>query len=164
MWSRPEAFLRGCEQLGLRDPIDTLQALFTAFKALQAAVFGAWCVYFAARTGQPNNWGTPAGALGVLLIAAGQALNVSAFVRLGRVGVFYGNRLGRETPWRDGFPFSWLAHPQYVGAATSIWGLFLLLRYPNEDWLFLPLLETIYYGLAAHLERLPGPDASARSG
>ena len=43
--------------------------------------------------------------------------------------------------------------PQYVGTVLSIWGFFLVMRFPHDDWLVLPVLETIYYTLGARLER-----------
>lgn len=46
-----------------------------------------------------------------------------------------------------------MRHPQYVGAVLSIWGFFILLRYPEpDDWVTLPLLETAYYALGARFE------------
>ena len=83
------------------------------------------------------------------------------FVRLGSVGVFYGTRFGHVVQWCTGFPFSLLSHPQYVGTVLSIWGLFLLTRYPAPDWFLLPLLETAYYVMGAIAERVPPPDAAA---
>jgi len=155
IWHRPEWFRALCIDHGLRDPVEVLQALFCGFKALQASVFLAWCFYFGAKTGWPENWLLPAGWLGAALIGVGQTLNLSVFLRLGRVGVFYGNRLGYETEWRDGFPYSLLAHPQYVGTVLTIWGFFLMARHPHDDWFALPLLETVYYALGAWGERLP---------
>jgi hypothetical protein len=43
--------------------------------------------------------------------------NLSVFYRLGAVGVFFRDRLGYEVPWCRAFPFSWVAHLQYVGQA-----------------------------------------------
>jgi methylene-fatty-acyl-phospholipid synthase len=90
---------------------------------------------------------------GIALFLAGQVLNFSVFWRLGRTGVFYGNRLGHRVPRITGFPFSIVPHPQYTGTLVSIWGLFLIMRYPNPDWVVLPLLETVYYLAAMRLER-----------
>jgi methylene-fatty-acyl-phospholipid synthase len=57
--------------------------------------------------------------------------------------------------WTQGFPFSLFKHPQYVGTVLSIWGFFLVARYPQDDWWLLPALETIYYGIGAVLEDAP---------
>jgi methylene-fatty-acyl-phospholipid synthase len=86
------------------------------------------------------------------LIVAGQILNCGVFYRLGKVGVFYGSRLGYDMPWSRAFPFSWLKHPQYVGTVWSIWGFFVIMRFPHPDWYLLPALETVYYLLGAHFE------------
>jgi methylene-fatty-acyl-phospholipid synthase len=75
------------------------------------------------------------------------------FRRLGEVGVFYGNRFGYDVPWSEQFPFSVLKHPQYVGATLSIWGFFLMMRFPHNDWLMLPSLETVYYILGSYFEQ-----------
>jgi len=79
------------------------------------------------------------------LAVAGQVLVVSTFYRLGRAGVFFGDRLGYAVPRCRKFPFSLLSHPQYVGTLLTIWGGFMLVRFPNADWYALPVLETIYY-------------------
>jgi len=98
--------------------------------------------------------------VGGALVLAGQALNVSVFYRLGAVGVFYGDRLGQEVPWCREFPFSVLSHPQYVGTVLSIWGFFVAMRFPHDDWILLPTLEAVYYVVGTHLEE--GGGASDR--
>jgi methylene-fatty-acyl-phospholipid synthase len=133
------------------DPIDALATAMVGFKVVQLAVFIAWCFPFAGSGLASNDAAAP--IVGVLLIVVGQSLNFAVFRRLGRVGVFYGNRFGRPTVWHTGFPFSVLRHPQYVGAALSVWGFFLLLRFPHDDWFVLPAVETIYYAAGAYLER-----------
>jgi methylene-fatty-acyl-phospholipid synthase len=72
--------------------------------------------------------------------------------KLGNEGVFYGNRFGRTVEWQSGFPFSLHPHPQYLGAALSVWGFMLAMRYPEPDWLVLPLISTVYYVFGARLE------------
>jgi len=156
VWYRPEAFRRVCEQTPLRGagtPVDALATLFHGFKAIQIGVFVGWCVYFGGPGWHLPSAGAEALAAGVILLVAGQVLNFSVFHRLGKNGVFYGNKLGREIPWQDGFPFSLLHHPQYVGTVISIWGVFLIMRFPHPDWIALPLLQTVYYAAAARLER-----------
>jgi len=34
----------------------------------------------------------------------------------------------------------------------TIWGLFLITRFPHEDWVLVPALETALYMVGAHLE------------
>ena len=72
--------------------------------------------------------------------------------RLGTVGVFYGDRLGHDVAWCERFPFSFCAHPQYVGVVLTIWGFFFGMRFPHDDWFVLPALETLYYAVGARLE------------
>ena len=38
-----------------------------------------------------------------------------------------------------------LSHPQYVGTLLTIWGGFLLVRFPDNDRYALPVVETIYH-------------------
>ena len=45
-----------------------------------------------------------------------------------------------------------VAHPQYVGAVLTIWGFFLVMRFPHADWFLLPAVETVYYSVGAYFE------------
>ena len=161
IWYKPEAFRRCCQRARLKrlgGPVDVLKALFVAFKLVQAAVFLGWCLYFGAgELVATTLYSWPAGA-GVLLLALGQLLNWSVFSLLGKNGVFYGNRFGYDVEWRHEFPFSVFEHPQYAGALLSIWGFFLIMRFPHDDWYWLPLLETVYYAIGAYWERDVGED------
>lgn len=154
VWRAPEAFRAWCARPGTRrfgDATDVLALCFIIFKGVQAAVFVGWCVVH----GRGNIWPDAPGwalASGSTLILVGQLLNVSVFARLGKTGVFYGNRLGHDVQWRHAFPFTWLRHPQYAGTVMSIWGFFLVMRFPAGDWLALPMLESLYYWIGAHLE------------
>ena len=156
-WRFPEGFRALCAGPGrlAPGPTDALRTLFVGFKALQIAVFAWWCLAHADGAAWPPDAPWWAIAIGVALIAAGQTLNAGVFYRLGSAGVFYGNRFGCDVPWCNAFPFSVTAHPQYVGTVLTIWGVFLILRFPHDDWVALPLLETVYYIIGARLERTP---------
>jgi methylene-fatty-acyl-phospholipid synthase len=168
----PEYFRAVCARPAvawLGEPVAIVRRLFYAFKTLQVGVFATWLYVHGDGALVPALAGPgPAGlalvalALGVALIAVGQLLAVSVFYRLGAVGTFYGDRLGHAVPWCRAFPFSLLAHPQYVGAVLTIWGVFLMARFPHADWLALPALETVYYVVATHLEASP-PRATVTS-
>lgn len=151
----PEHFRATAARIPLaaaRDPVDVIGGLFVVFKGIQAGVFFGWCYAHGGGSLWPPD-GPPAMlALGTSLAVAGQALSASVFYRLGRVGVFYGDRFGATLPWCRDFPFSRLDHPQYVGAWLSIWGFFLVMRFPHADWIALPILETVYYAVGARLE------------
>lgn len=158
VWHGPERFVALCARAprwSSGDPVAGLSRLFHGFKILQLGVFLGWCWHFSGGDlGGVARLSVPAG-LGALLLAAGQTLNVAVLWRLGRLGVFYGDRFGHAIPWRTDFPFSLLPHPQYTGAVLSIWGFFLIARFPHPDWFALPLLETLYYALGAFAERQP---------
>jgi hypothetical protein len=151
----PEHFRRFCRRPAvayLGEPVDVLRKLFYGFKGLQFAVFFGWCYIHGHGSLSPTGSGTLPLGVGAALIVAGQILNCGVFYRLGKVGVFYGNKLGYELPWSRAFPFSLFTHPQYVGAVCLIWGFFLIMRFPHHDWYMLPALETVYYVLGASLE------------
>lgn len=156
IWREPERFRATCRAPALTSlggPVDALRLLFYGFKALQLAVFLAWCVDQGHGRLWPPDADGPWLVLGATLISVGQVLNLSVFHRLGHVGVFYGNRFGHDVRWCRAFPFSVLEHPQYVGAVLSIWGFFLVMRFPHDDWFVLPVLETLYYVVGARLEQ-----------
>ncbi len=155
IWHHPEAFQRLCARglvPGQRDPVDALRTLFVGFKLIQLGVFLGWMSHFGGQFPPLPTASVPIVVLGSALLLLGQLLNFSVFWRLGKHGVFYGNRLGHKLPWVEGFPFSLLPHPQYLGTLMSIWGLFLIMRHPYPDWIVLPTLSTIYYLLAMRLE------------
>ena len=137
----PEAFRRCCQRpavASLGEPVKVLQKLFYGFKALQFTVFVGWCYVYGQGSLSAAGRGVLPLATGGVLIVVGQMLNCRVFYRLGKVGVFYGNKLGHETPWCQAFPFSWFKHPQYVGTVCSIWGFFVIMRFPHDDWYMLP--------------------------
>jgi phosphatidyl-N-methylethanolamine N-methyltransferase len=134
----------------LGDPVAVVEKLFYAFKILQTAVFVGWC-YVHDPSLVPS---APPAVIAVagLLFLAGQSLVMIGFYRLGRVAVFFGDRLGYEAPWRSAFPFSVLPHPQYLGAVVSIWAFFAIMCYPHPDWYLLPVVKAMYYVAGATLE------------
>lgn len=155
IWHHPETFRRLCAHgliPGQSDPVDALRTLFLGFKIIQLGAFLAWMLHFGGQFPPLPTAGPAQLWLGSALLAFGQILNISVFWRLGKRGVFYGNRLGHQVPWVEGFPFSLVPHPQYLGTLLSIWGLFLIMRHPHPDWIVLPLISTVYYLAAMRLE------------
>ena len=156
IWRAPDTFRALCARPVVAlvgEPVDVVQMLFYGFKGLQGLVFVGWCYVYSHGALWPLSGSVLALGLGGVLSVAGQMLNFSVFYRLGQVGVFYGNKLGYEIPWCPKFPFSLLKHPQYVGTLLTIWGFFLVMRFPHDDWYLLPALETVYYVLGAYVER-----------
>jgi phosphatidyl-N-methylethanolamine N-methyltransferase len=156
IWHAPERFQSFCNGPALSyvgGPVDVLRFLFVGFKVLQLGVFLGWCFIHGNGTLWPVSENQLSLTAGASLIVAGQWLNVSVFYRLGKIGVFYGNKFGYKIRWCREFPFSYFDHPQYAGALLSIWGFFLIMRFPQDDWYLLPALETLYYTLGARFER-----------
>jgi methylene-fatty-acyl-phospholipid synthase len=151
----PGAFRAWCARpplARLGGPVAVVERLFYLFKLLQAVVVVGWCFL----AGDGSLWPTARdpwvlGAAGAAILA-GQVLTTAVFWRLGRVGVFYGDRFGHEVARCEAFPFSLLAHPQYVGAVLTIWGVFAIARFPGDDWFLIPALETAYYAVGTWLE------------
>lgn len=155
-WRYPESFRVFCEHpavASLGEPVAVLQKLFYCFKGIQFVVFLGWCYWHGREEPSVFHESGVTLVVGSTLLVVGQILNFSVFHRLGKVGVFYGNKFGYEIPWRREFPFSLLRHPQYVGTLLSIWGFFLAVRFPHDDWLLLPALETVYYAVGAYFEQ-----------
>jgi methylene-fatty-acyl-phospholipid synthase len=151
----PDAFRRACQRAPLRwlgPPVTVVARLCYVSKVVQLAVFVGWCHRHGETSLSPASWDPVITLVGGSLIAAGQTLNLAVFYRLGTVGVFYGSRLGYEVPWCRAFPYSLFSHPQYVGALLTIWGLFVVMRFPHMDWYALPLVETAYYIVGAWIE------------
>ena len=151
----PESFRAWClhvSPVSSDTPVTVLQKLFYGFKGIQIVVFLGWCAWH--QQGAPSALGeaTLPLAVGGSLLVIGQVLNLSVFYRLGMKGVFYGNRFGEKIPWCREFPFSLCRHPQYVGTLCSIWGFFVAVRFPHDDWYLLPTLETLYYAYGAYVE------------
>lgn len=156
VWRNPEAFRNFCSTPVIAvfgEPVDILRNLFVCFKTLQLAVFVGWCYVHGNGTLIPASEDGIWMVVGGAFIAIGQLLNIGVFVQLGKIGVFYGNKLGYQVPWCQGFPFSLLRHPQYVGAVLSVWGFFMTTRFPHDDWFILPVLQTGYYMVGAYLEQ-----------
>ena len=156
IWRAPEAFRTWCARPAVAcvgEPVDIVQKLFYGFKVIQGVVFVGWCYVYSHGALWPLSGSAWALGLGGTLLVVGQILNVSVLYRLGKVGVFYGNKFGYEIPWCRAFPFSVLEHPQYVGTVLSIWGFFLVMRFPYDDWYLLPIVETMYYVLGAYFEQ-----------
>jgi phosphatidyl-N-methylethanolamine N-methyltransferase len=154
----PRAFSRWCAGPWVArfgDPVAVVQKLFVAFKTLQLLVFVGWCYAHEGASWRSSDQDALVLAVAVVAGGIGQFLVLTVFYRLGRAGVFYGDRLGHDVPWCHGFPFSVLSHPQYVGTVLTIWAFFLATRFPHADWYLLPALETIYHVAGATLERAP---------
>jgi phosphatidyl-N-methylethanolamine N-methyltransferase len=143
-------------------PIAIVAMLFCVFKALQLGVFVAWCWVHGDGDLVPAHGNPLVFGLAAALVLVGQTFNVAVFCRLGRIGVFFGDRLGYVVRRCQEFPFSVLSHPQYVGSLLTIWGFFLAARFPHDDWYALPVLETAYYATGAWLESQPLPAQGLR--
>jgi len=156
VWNFPKQVQKFCNIcFGGECPSEVTQKFFYIFKFFQAFVFTRWIIEFG---GGKVEWPPAAPALHQLLAVAfiigGQTLNFAVFQKLGNRGVFYGTKYGHKIPWVTGFPFDVIAHPQYIGTVLSVWGLFILMRFPHEDWYIIPGLETLYYTISSYVEAL----------
>src|SRR5262245_59861027 len=157
---RPELLLALCARWGparRSGPTAVVEQLFYACKVLQFGVFIAWCYVHGGGFPLPARNDPFVVALALALAVAGQILVVAPCYRLWRAGVFFGAQLGFAVRRCRECPFSLLSHPQYVGPLLTIWGGFMLVRFPHDDWYALPILETIYYLGGMWLEVPRGP-------
>ncbi|KAJ1629803.1 hypothetical protein T492DRAFT_1008239 [Pavlovales sp. CCMP2436] len=92
-------------------------------------------------------------ACGLVLVAMGQALNVSIYYAIGSVGVHYGHQLGHTVPWCTGWPFTWLSNPQYIGVVLTFWGIYLGLApsWTDLEWFLIPLVISFWYFWSCNL-------------
>jgi methylene-fatty-acyl-phospholipid synthase len=164
IWRDPERLQAWCATSPvrrLRNPVRVVRDLFLVCKLIQGVTFAAWIYLHNAGSWWPPGGWVPI-TIGTAAIVTGQVLNLGVFLRLGTTGVFYGSRFGYDVRWCRGFPFSIVSHPQYVGTVLSIWGLFLITRFPHPDWYLLPALETAYYALGARFEEEEAPAGARR--
>lgn len=106
LWNYPKKWQRF---VAPRDPIDAMSLVGLVAKlvtwtcALLNGDFSfqtySWPVYLAA----------------LVVAAFGQMLNAQVYEKLGKVGVYYGNRFGKKTSWITSWPYSHIPDPQYVG-------------------------------------------------
>jgi len=62
-----------------------------------------------------------------ILFVVGQTLNIMVYIRLGNIGVYYGNKIGYTTKWIKAFPYNLgISNPQYIGCIISLLSLFIL--------------------------------------
>jgi methylene-fatty-acyl-phospholipid synthase len=128
VWIRPKLFSQICKRPPfnkLGTPVDAMVAVFFANKVIQ---FVAPFLWYASVAPLPSlsdltwyQFGTA-----IQFIVIGQILNVAIYQAIGKVGVYYGTRLGRHVPWVDGFPFNLINHPQYCGVVLSAFGICVL--------------------------------------
>ena len=167
VWRTPNAFRRWSERSALqRSAIDTLALLFVGFKVLQAGVFAAWCWIQSGGSLTPYSSDPRVLLAGALLVAAGSDPEPDVcFARWERSVCSTGIGSGTTCRGEHTFPFTWFDHPQYVGTVLTIWGFFVLMRFPADDWVFVPVLETIYYAVGAWFERdsIPTDERYARA-
>ncbi len=69
--------------------------------------------------------------------------------------MYYGVRLGRPIAWYEGFPFTVVPHPQYVGCILCIWGVVAVLLSQaavNAGLLTVSCVWTGYYVFTGMIE------------
>lgn len=126
VWFQPHLFRA---LAGPCRPVQVFAAVASVLKLVQGLAVAAWLLE---KSPVPwKKWPERISALQwcgfALLVGVGQALNVSLYRAIGMRGVYYGTKLGEEVPWHDGYPFTIVAHPQYVGSVLTLWGGYLLL-------------------------------------
>mmetsp|Transcript_4203 Transcript_4203/g.9021 ORF Transcript_4203/g.9021 Transcript_4203/m.9021 type:complete len:232 (+) Transcript_4203:22-717(+) len=139
VWYFPQSFMKMCKTLGAGiNPVTAFSGLVALAKVTQQIGLIGWvCTLAKPDSAQAavrfllasiSEAAVQQWVLAGLLIAAGQALNLSIYRAIGKDGVYYGFKLGHPVPWCTDFPFNaGFRHPQYVGGMLSQLGVFSLL-------------------------------------
>jgi methylene-fatty-acyl-phospholipid synthase len=144
VWKNPKVVTPISSAFGMKgkEP-EFLFNLVRLFKLVQLYVFATW-YYAHYGTSLPSlSWLQM--VLGSSVALFGQLLNFLVWYRIGLEGVCYGCKFGRNVPWCTQFPYSHFAHPQYLGAILTVWGMFILSWNECNDWYVLPVVETLLY-------------------
>jgi len=150
VWHRPKAVAKLAKTFSHEE--QEPEFIFSAVSAFKLVQFGVFATWYFLRFGAdlPPVRPSPAVlALSLAAFAAGQVLNLSVWYQIGKDGVCYGIKYGREVPWCTSFPYNVMAHPQYTGAILTVWGMFgLLAESAPADWFAIPIIETALYVLS----------------
>lgn len=162
VWLRPKDVMKLAKrpfwkQFGT--PVDVVVVGFHVSKVLQFGSFAVWYALYgpvalrAALVGATRlQWVLFAQGVGL-----GQLLNTAIYQAIGKNGVYYGYKLGKPVAWCTDFPFNvFTAHPQYVGATTTAWGLVALLAtepHAKAGWFGLGALQAAMYAYMAAVEQ-----------
>lgn len=149
--------LAGMPSSGKAD-LTIMHALVSSFKVVQVATV----LYdLLPKTGYTIPFGRMFGdseslvrvAAGVVLVAIGQVLNVSIYQAIGSVGVHYGRELGHDVPWCEGWPFTVLSNPQYIGVVLTFWGIYMMLSptWWDVEWYAIPLVISFWYAMSMNV-------------
>lgn len=106
LWNYPK---RWQKLVAPRDPVDAMSLVGLVEKVV------IWSCAFFNSDFRFQTYAWPVYGVALLLVAFGQLLNAQVYEKLGKVGVYYGNRFGRKTSWITTWPYSHIPDPQYVG-------------------------------------------------
>ena len=105
MWNYARKFQ---SLIGNADPVEVFASIGTVLRAL------TWILAPPNATYSLTNYAPYVYFAAFALVAFGQIVNAQVYQKLGKVGVYYGSRFGRKTPWVTGWPYNFLSHPQYI--------------------------------------------------
>jgi len=156
IWTNPKAWIGVSKKLSSDHPSDVMSHVAHVIKIVQFATLTMFYISLGIPTiDELINNGLVWRVLGVLFFIAGQVLNVGVYNAIGSYGVYYGCRLGKTIPWCDGFPYSHVPHPQYVGAVLSFWGMGLVAHTPlhNAFLVVLGIEVGVCYAISSYIEQ-----------
>jgi protein-S-isoprenylcysteine O-methyltransferase Ste14 len=151
VWWRPAHFLR-CIGRG-RDPCAAISTTVHVVKVVQGLLLAVYVDWTALPALPVASW-----LLGLVLILAGQYLNVRVYQLLGHDGVYYGSIFGKRIKWISAWPYSHLRNPQYAGCILTVLGTAAIIL-PARMAAFWCAI----YVYAAWLESTPHPAAEVRA-
>ena len=88
----------------------------------------------------------------LLVIIAGQLLNMSVYHKLGLEGVYYGSRF-KKLPMVTSFPYNMVNNPQYIGCILTQYGIVLF--YPYNEMAIITTYSIMWYMATIQIEKIP---------
>ena len=108
------------------DSIDLMAYCVFIIKGIQFIGLFLWTFIIDSSNFEFKNMSIFQFIIAIPMIIFGQSLNIGIHKAIGKNGVYYGCRLGKTIPWVNGFPFTIVRHPQYVGVVLCIWAAIIL--------------------------------------
>ena len=134
VWLRPDLVKRGDQIIKISVGLRTIQFITMAAMMYNYSI---QLTYFKSK---------------LLVIIAGQLLNMSVYHKLGLEGVYYGSRF-KKLPMVTSFPYNMVNNPQYIGCILTQYGIVLF--YPYNEMAIITTYSIMWYMATIQIEKIP---------